>query len=505
MGTTHMHIERDAMRGRRIKEAAHTAGITLRDLAVHLGIARPTIYAYVAGTLRVPPARLQAIAKATGRPIEFFDQMGDKPGHWDGEMAVQHTDALMSGPDCAAACHFALATLEQVPTSDALARGRLLQRAGTARLYLGEYIEAIGHLDDASRAFGDAGLADRQGDCSQSLGYCYLNIGLIDRARAAFADALQKCDAVDRWRAQTALASADERVGDFDSAESRLAQAGATPGLPSIAKIYVGANLATLAANRGYWDLCVERSLPVLEGAVELGLRDQTIERMTQIGLARVQQGLLEEASLWLIRAADAAALVGDHARGVLVRLVTATLSSAVGDPDAARKDTVDALAEATRHQYRRSEAYAQVQLARLALMRDDPAGALDAAIQAQTFCETYRYFVHGFDAAVYRAHALVELGRAEEADLLLDGLERDARTAALGGPRAALLFARASAANALHRREVCDDAADRARILAEGCGARVLLESNATSRPSQRAYFLSGSALKTLTTPLDS
>ena len=493
-------MNRDVQRGRRIKEAAQAAGITLRDLAVRLCIARPTIYAYVAGTLRVPPARLRAIAEITKRPVEYFDQLGDEPGRWDGEMAVQHADAMIARPDFRSAAEFAADSIRLVPESAHFARGRLLQRAGTSRLYLGEYVEAIRNLEDAHREFGEAGRKDCQGDCSQSLGYCYLNIGLIEHARNAFAFALQHCDGEDRWRAEVSFAAVADRIGEFDAAEERLARLEQEPGLPEMARLYTLANLAGLASNRGCWDLSVERSLPVLEQAMSLGLRDQALERLLQIGLARFRQGHLEEASLWLIRAADAAALVGDRSRGTLVKLITASLAMALGETELARTETVQMLSEATRNQYRRSEAYAQVQLARLALGRADAHGALDAAVQAQTFCETYRYYVLEVEARVCKAQALTLAGRAAEAMELLDELGSDRRTRALGEARTAATLASAQALRALGRHEDYTTMQEKAIRFGEACGARLLLQPAGTGT-AHRAYFLKGGAIQSMET----
>lgn len=496
MATTTDNLDRHALRGRRIKEASHAAGITLRDLASLIGVSRPTIYAYVAGTLRVPARRLQQIADFTGRPLAFFDQSSDHPGRWDGEMAVLHTDALMSAASYAKAADFALKSLDLVPPIERFARGRLLQRVGTCHLYLGDYIESMGHLEDAIREFGAAQRPDCQGDCSQSLGYCYLNLGKIELALDAFADAEAKCDPQDRWRPRAAFATAEERAGEFLRAEERLARIAEEENLSSIARVYIDANLATLASNRGYWNLAVERSLPVLDAATELGLHDQAIERMMQIGHAHVHQGRHEEASLWLIRAADAANFVGDHARGVLVRLITASLAAEVGEGARARKEAVEALADATRHHYRRSEAFAHVLLARLALQRRDPDGALDLATQAQTFCETYGYYVHGVQAAVCKARSVLALGDAKMAMHLLDTLLTDPRVQALGEPRADILAARAEAAGAL------EDSENKDKFLKEADTLR--LESLArpgTGEPGipgpVRAYFLVGTSIR--------
>ena len=58
---------------KRIKVAATSAGLTLKELAAQAGTTPALIYQYVRGITNVPPETLRAIAVATRVNLEFFD------------------------------------------------------------------------------------------------------------------------------------------------------------------------------------------------------------------------------------------------------------------------------------------------------------------------------------------------------------------------------------------------------------------------------------------------
>ena len=178
---------RRSVLGQQIRTAASEAGLTLRALGDKLGVSRPTIYAYVSGALQVPQSRIAQISAATGKEIDFFEIGNGAEKPYDATDRIRLIDAMLSPPDPRAASKMATAVAERVeelesPTDLA----RLLFRAGNALLQHGEYMDAAQHLDQARRMFVTAGNLQAAAACNQSLGYCWTNLGQLDRARACF-------------------------------------------------------------------------------------------------------------------------------------------------------------------------------------------------------------------------------------------------------------------------------------------------------------------------------
>lgn len=433
--------------GERIKQAVQHAGITLRELADKMGVSRPTIYAYVSGALRVPKARIRAIAEVTGCAPEFFEVPSNKHDSIDNyrELAIELIDGLLSNPNPEKAIAVAQQVAADLELQDGeLEKAMLWQRIGNALTLSGKYLEAVPYIEQAQSWYQMTNRQVDASDCAQSLGYCYINLGQLEKAAASFEYALQHAPDQTRWKPVISLAGLAERKGNFEEAMERLNAITDEDKLGDAILAYIKANQASLSATRGLWNDALTLNLKALEYARAAGLQDQITERRIQIAKAYLHQGLIEQASLWLVRALDAARMTKDTARETLAQLVQASLQATLGDWKAARETTIQALTTATRQQYRRSEACALLQLVEIANARQDYESARDYALQALSFGEAHSYYVVTCVAQLQLARVMLELDEPVESKRLLDTLTEDSRFAMLGEPRAMSHFVRA-------------------------------------------------------------
>lgn len=433
--------------GERIRQAVQQTGITLRELADRMGISRPTIYAYVSGALRVPQERIRAIAEITGFATDFFEVQPSGYHSVDNcrELAIELVDGLLSSPNPEKAIEVAQQVAANMALEDGeLEKAMLWQRIGNALTLSGKYLEAVSYLEQAQSWYQMENRQVDASDCAQSLGYCYINLGQLEKAAASFEYALQNAPDQTRWKPVISSAGLAERKGHFQEAMERLNAITDDNKLSGTVLAYVRANQASLAATRGFWNDALTLNLKALEYARAAGLQDQITERRIQIAKAYLQQGLRTQASLWLIRALDAARMTKDTARETLAQLVHASLQATLGDWKAARETTIQALTTATRQQYRRSEAYALLQLVEIANARQDYESARDYALQALSFGEAHSYYVITCAAQLHLARVMLELDNPIESKHLLDGLTEDHRFQMLGELRATAHFVRA-------------------------------------------------------------
>ena len=448
---------RRSLLGQQIRTAASEAGLTLRALGDQLGVSRPTIYAYVSGALQVPQTRLAQISAATGKEIAFFDAVNGADKPYDTKDRIRLIEALLSPPDPRAASQMATAVAERVeelesPTDLA----RLLFRAGNALLQHGEYMDASQHLDQARRMFVSAGNMQAAAACNQSLGYCWTNLGNIDRARMCFEFSRKHAEPSKQWTGEVSLATLAEREGEFCAAEAILAELQGREGLPSEAYAYVAANQANLLCTRGLWTAALGNIEVAMALAYRERLADQVAELIIQKGAALTLLGDFEGASLALVRASDVCFSLQDEARTTWQQLAWGRLLAFLGRLGEARKTIVLAMSSATRGRYRRSEALALRLLAEISWARGDVDQAHDYAVQAISHCETHQYPADGALAKVTLALAHCSRGRLEAATEMLDQVNATIQAFGLGETKARALRARAN----LAWQKNCPDAA---------------------------------------------
>jgi transcriptional regulator with XRE-family HTH domain len=428
--------------GARIRSAAEQAGLTLQQLGQKIGVSRPTIYAYAAGTLNVSTERLKQIAEATNQSTSHFTVTSSAPGPV--RPLEELVDALLGRADLQRAVKVVHETLENAERSGRQAELASIQhKLGNALLLDGNYLEAAGHLQSARQGFLSQSMPSKAASCSQSLGYAYINTGRLERARRCFDDALENLTPDRRWMAEVSLAALAERSGDIREASDRLKDLSERRGLSESAKRYILSNQASLAATCGHWIDSERLNRLALDTSGSVS-SDQVTERFLQIGRALVRQMRLEEGSLWLMRAMDAAHLSGDTARMAFIGLVIARLLLTCGELSEARALAVRWQSDAIRNEHRRSESYALLLLSEIAFARGDFEVAADYGRQAASFCDAHQYPFRALGARAVVASSLARTGNLAGARAELSRADDTAGKDELGVQRAMLLSARA-------------------------------------------------------------
>ncbi len=483
--------------GRKLREAAKDAGLSLRELGEQMGVSRPTIYAYASGALKMSPSRLRQAAEVTGKAVSYFDpkDVEDLDERSSTGQALRLVDALMAPPDPTAAARTALDAIEKSREAETPAiKAELLRRAGVALATKGDFVAAVQHLEAARALFSAADMDEKSASCSQSLGYSYIPLGHLEKARACFLESRKGLPDDEQWKGQVSLAALAERLGDFDTAESLLSALLDDTSLDEKALTYVRANYASMVCTRGFWKSGQAQTETALEAAYRNGQTTQVAELMIQNGIALTHLGLYDEASLMLMRARDVAFSLQDESRLTLVDLATGMLLEALGDHDRGRASTVKGMSRAVRGQYRRSESLALRLQAEHALDRGDYAQARDYAYQAKSHSIAHHYPVAAVIADATLAIAFAHMGELDLALSALDDAEAGSAKSGLG--EAAVLADQARAViqhlegDASGAVATLETAVERARELGlEPLATRLLnqlAEFEATSNPTK-------------------
>lgn len=456
--------------GARIKAAAEHAGLTLPELAKAIGVSRPTIYAYAAGSLRVSNARLRQIAEATNQTTSFFNPppsspVGDRP-------LEELVDALLSNADLGKAVSIVSESLRKAERTGRQSElAGIQRRLGNALLLDGNYLEAVGHLQGARLGFLSRGMPKEAAQCSQSLGYAFINTGRLEMARQCFEEAFEFLDPSGRWKAEVSLAALDERSGRLAEAAARLDNLEKQDQPPAV-RAYILANRASISAAREDWTDAEALNRQALALATS---PDQIIERTMSIGRALFHQGNLEEASLWLLRASDAASLEADQARMTFTGLLVARLLFVAGMTAEARRMAVEWQRQAIRHEHRRSEASAIRLLSEIAFARGDFENAIDVGLQGTTFCYTHQYPYLAVRSRAVTVGAMCRAGDIVGARRELDALLAEHGSALVDGQRAAVLAAEAMVLAAEGRMREAWTSSQKAVSLAMASGDRLM------------------------------
>jgi transcriptional regulator with XRE-family HTH domain len=410
--------------GPRLKKAARELGLSFKELAQELGVSRPTLYAYAAGRLRVDEAKLEMIAELLRCPPDYLAPPAEGGAPQPGGV-LAYVEALLAAPDPKAAlqaCGEALSELDIDPAT----RAALLKHAGNALLYMGQYVRAAEHLREASSIAQHQGLVEVSAACSQSLGYCYINLGELDAAREAFQFAAANYEDQSKWKPRISMAALDEREGRISEARAALSQLEASEQTLQ-ARLYTLANKASLLASTGHWRHALETNAAAHALAHNLAVRDQISETMLLNALCHLRMGEPDRASLWLIRGRDAAVASQDSARLALSKVLQAHLWLAVSEPAKARGVALDAHNMAIEGMYRRTEALALMVLSKVSFSMQDVEGALAYARQGETFCKAHRYVALAWEARLlqieHRASANTDGAPTDELRMAVEDL----------------------------------------------------------------------------------
>ncbi|MFW5698070.1 MAG: tetratricopeptide repeat protein, partial [Fimbriimonadaceae bacterium] len=211
--------------GSRVREAAKESGMSLQELGQAIGVARPTIYAYASGALRISDSRLRRIAEATGKDEAFFTRPPDETIELQEKIRSQFelVDAFLSPADTGMAVQKAdsVLAIAEKSAQDNLRAEALLQ-TGNSYARHGDYISAIRHLQNALYTYEELNEPEQVARASQTLGVCLLNLGRIQEAEESFIRAIENYSSAEGWKAEVALAALAERLGSFKEAKDRL-------------------------------------------------------------------------------------------------------------------------------------------------------------------------------------------------------------------------------------------------------------------------------------------
>lgn len=405
--------------GRRLRDAAQAAGLSLRELGDMMGVSRPTIYAYASGALRMSPRRLRQAAEITGKPVEYFAprKVSDLDPSSPAAQTIRLIDALMAPPSPACATEIAKEALAAQSHSDSPGvKAEILLKLGTSLARTGDYVGAVRHLESAYNIFIGEDASEQTGSCLQTLGFCYLGLGQVDRAREAFVGALELHPTEKKWLAQIALAALSERVGEYKAAEVMLSDMLDDPELSDSALTYVRANYASNLCARGMWRSGLAQTETALNSAYQTSANDQVIEMLVQSAQGLAYTGRLEEAVIAIIRAKDISFAVKDEARKTLAEAMIGLVLMAHGNDDAAREKVNQAYTSALRGQYRRTESLCLQLLAELALNRKDYTSARESATQLQSHSQAHQMMGPRALGYIFESSALIRLGKPTEA-----------------------------------------------------------------------------------------
>ncbi|HMS56626.1 MAG TPA: helix-turn-helix transcriptional regulator [Fimbriimonadaceae bacterium] len=373
--------------GKRIKLAAGEAGLTIKEVAGAVGLSTATLYAYIAGSLEPSSTRLKEIAQVTGKHLSYFT--GDPE---DGEFPeIAMADAMLGGPNVDGA----LALLAQVSE---LGKSRLNSaqeahvrlRLGNTLLYGGRYHEAVLELQRARESFQTQSRRHEAGRCSQSLGFCYANIGLLEQAEKAFDAALSTLDEGDQWKPIASLVVVDERLGRFSSGIDR-ARSLRTQGA-KMAHLYAAATEADIQATLGNWREAATLEDEALTLALELNLSDQILERLIRKGVIHLEQEQIQEAAECIGRGKLAGIVLGDRARLTHLKVIESMFLSVAGAYADADRMAREALDEGIAGDYRRAELGAYLSLAMNFVRQGQLSDAKEFANRAAIFAKKYVY-----------------------------------------------------------------------------------------------------------------
>jgi tetratricopeptide (TPR) repeat protein len=405
--------------GRKLREAASDAGLSLRELGELMGVSRPTIYAYASGALKMSPDRIQQAAAVTGKPVAYFDpkDVDDLDSRSGMGAALKLIDAMLSPSDPKGAAQLALQTIDTARQTESPAiKAELLRRAGNALALKGDFVEAVQNLEAAKTTFVAQGMDSKTGACCQTLGYCYTNLGQLEKARTCFDTAIALLPEESKWKGLVSLAALAEREGRFTDAEQALSNLLDDQKLSDSALVYVRANYSSIMAAQGHYKSAQAQTELALEEAYRTGHADQVLELMIQNGIALTHLGRFDQATLVLMRARDVAFSTKDEARLTLCDLAFALLLVRVGQEGQARELVVSSQAKALQGQYRRSESLAARIQCELAVARGDHELARDYAFQFKSHSMANNYPVALAVANAYLAAAYARLGQPQAA-----------------------------------------------------------------------------------------
>lgn len=382
--------------GTRLQSAIMGAGFdSLPEFARKLGWSRALIYQYVSGRVLVQLDRLQQIAEATGKPLEWFlaadpneqssraadltaqlqqaeqrvrlvqDELAEeRAARVHEERGSRARELELRGQLCRALRRASDATglVEAAAAALELARRAGEPRAAMqAQLHMGHGWYLMGDLARARevllgtvQAAAEAAEPAVLNSARQELVRVLLQAGQVTEAQRVAEQLAQAELWWPRWSGLVTLAAISAQQARFEQAERQLLaaeevieSAEETPARMAVARAYVLSNRVTLALTRGDYRVAADwnRQLRSLAGAASA--IDQLRESELNAAIIDLRRGALAEAEEKLALLQEWSALADDRRLAVLCRVFESELRRRCGDLEAARQLAQTALDEA--------------------------------------------------------------------------------------------------------------------------------------------------------------
>lgn len=448
------------LQGAKIKQAAREAGLTLDELARQIGCSRALIFQYASGASLAQSDRLQQIATAVQRPLDWFfreenDAVSDASSVSPLSLSEEQRALQQEREEFAAE----RARFEQRQVRDDISRletllaaystpvdprkivdccqqlqpllaheedlsrpASVLFKQGNALIQLQEWGAAREKLQEAAALFRQAENPIAERDALQSLGHANLMLGRVEEALQQFEYVTSGADWVNRWQGTVARGAAREVLGDyaaaitdFEAAMEIVEERGDAPETES-ARLYIEANWANLELDFGDYASALQRALRCVRTAQRSGQQDQYIEALLTAGVAALQGGDMVAALRSIQQALDATYLGGDPQRRSLALACLSACDTARGHLGDAITEGKEALALALRSSAVRAEILAQRALARAYLTAGNAAEGLYHAQQGLAVALGMRLLLPQAQFGVLKAEARIEAGQWAEA-----------------------------------------------------------------------------------------
>ena len=444
------------LQGAKIKQASREAGLTLDELARQIGCSRALIFQYASGASLAQSDRLQQIASAVARPLDWFFREGDEedtgPGRPIETTLSEEQRALQVQRD---AFEAERSRFEQRQVRDDIARlesllaaysapvdyrkivdccqqlqpllshdeggergAIVLFKQGNALIQLQEWGAAREKLEAAASLFRRKGNPVAERDTLQSLGHANLMLGRVEEAQQQFEFVASGEDWTNRWQGTLSRGAAHELLGnyaaaitDFEAALEIVEERGDAVETET-ARLYVEANWSNLELDFGDYASAFQRAQRCVRMAQRRGLQDQYIEALLTSGVATLHLGDPAAAIRLVQQALDAAHLSGDQQRRSLALSCLSECDTARGHITDAIAEGKEALALALRCSAVRSEILAQRALARAYLHACNSAEALYHAQQGLAVAIDIRLRLPQAQFGALKAEARTEAGQ---------------------------------------------------------------------------------------------
>lgn len=452
--------EKRARIGERIKLAATSSGLTLKELAEKADTTPALIYQYVRGITNVPLATLEAIARATGVSLEFFDPDKDTrsalalpQSNHAGVSVVTRQQQITSDmrhlqqlaeaydapgrnlPGLLSVFHemLALARVSNDRNQEAYA----LWRIGAVHNETGDYEEARQYLIKAHDLFKTIGMEEYRIMTVLDLAHSLAELGMVDAAIDCSREVASIGPKDMRWRAYINIGGLYYRQHNYEEALKAFLEAARaleevdeqqrdSQGMP-----FLMTHIADIAKDTGHYEAALALWSRSLAQATEEKRAEVFLESLLNTAQCCQMMGKISEARQKLEQAIVLASfLFDDQNRLSVARGLMADVMVALGSLEQAKENAKSALRLATRVGGPRGMILASLALAETCLASGQYDDALSYADEAIREAQRSRRPFDLAQARNVRARICLQLSLEDDNDGWLREAEAEARRA---------------------------------------------------------------------------